>query len=144
DITGATRRLIGRAGEPVVRGAIAQAMRVLGHQFVLGRNIGEALERAAALEERGYAYSYDMLGEAARTAADAQRYFLAYSKAIAAIAERCAGGDVRANPGISVKLSALHPRYEFGQRQRVLAELVPRVMALALHARNAGMGFNID
>ncbi|MFO1067048.1 MAG: bifunctional proline dehydrogenase/L-glutamate gamma-semialdehyde dehydrogenase PutA [Geminicoccaceae bacterium] len=144
DITGATRRLIGRAGEPVVRGAIAQAMRVLGHQFVLGRNIDEALGRAAALEERGYTYSYDMLGEAARTAADAQRYFLAYSKAIAAIAERCAGGDVRANPGISVKLSALHPRYEQGQRQRVLDELVPRVMALALHARNAGMGFNID
>ena len=144
DVTRTTKRLIGRAGEPVVRSAIAQAMRVLGHQFVLGRDIGEALERARAMEERGYTYSYDMLGEAARTAADAQRYFLSYSKAIAAIAERCEGRDVRANPGISVKLSALHPRYEEAKRRRVLDELVPRVAALALHAKNAGMGFNID
>ena len=144
DVTRTTRRLIGRAGEPVVRSAIAQAMRVLGHQFVLGRDIGEALERARGMEERGYTYSYDMLGEAARTAADAQRYFLSYSKAIAAIAERCGGQDVRANPGISVKLSALHPRYEQAKRRRVLDELVPRVAALALHAKNAGMGFNID
>jgi RHH-type proline utilization regulon transcriptional repressor/proline dehydrogenase/delta 1-pyrroline-5-carboxylate dehydrogenase len=144
DVTRTTRRLIGRAGEPVVRSAIAQAMRVLGHQFVLGRNIDEALERARAMEERGYTYSYDMLGEAARTAGDAQRYFLAYSKAISAIAERCDGGDVRSNPGISVKLSALHPRYEQAKRARVLDELVPRVAALALHAKNAGMGFNID
>jgi RHH-type proline utilization regulon transcriptional repressor/proline dehydrogenase/delta 1-pyrroline-5-carboxylate dehydrogenase len=144
DVTRTTRRLIGRAGEPVVRSAIAQAMRVLGHQFVLGRNIDEALERAQAMEERGYTYSYDMLGEAARTAGDAQRYFLSYSKAISAIAERCDGGDVRSNPGISVKLSALHPRYEQAKRARVLDELVPRVAALALHAKNAGMGFNID
>ena len=144
DVTRTTKRLIGRAGEPVVRSAIAQAMRVLGHQFVLGRDIGEALERAKGMEERGYTYSYDMLGEAARTAADAQRYFLSYSKAIAAIAERCDGHDVRTNPGISVKLSALHPRYEPAKRARVLDELVPRVAALALHAKNAGMGFNID
>jgi RHH-type proline utilization regulon transcriptional repressor/proline dehydrogenase/delta 1-pyrroline-5-carboxylate dehydrogenase len=144
DITRATQRLIGRAGEPVVRGAVAQAMRVLGQHFVLGRNIEEALARASEMEVRGYVCSYDMLGEAARTAADAQRYFLAYSRAISAIADRCASTDVRQNPGISVKLSALHPRYEYSQRGRVLEELVPRVAALALHAKNAQMGFNID
>ncbi|MCP5373702.1 MAG: bifunctional proline dehydrogenase/L-glutamate gamma-semialdehyde dehydrogenase PutA [Hyphomicrobiales bacterium] len=144
DVPATTQNLIRRLGEPVVRNAVAQSMRVLGHQFVLGRNIGEALERAGKQRARGYTYSFDMLGEAARTEGDAKRYFLSYSKAIAAIAEKCDGDDVRTNPGISVKLSALHPRYEYGQRDRVMAELVPRVAALALHAKNAGMGFTID
>ena len=144
DVPGAARGLIRRAGEPVVRRAVAQAMRVMGHQFVLGRDIDEALVRAREWQQRGCTYSYDMLGEAARTAADARRYFLSYSRAIAAIAATCDGADVRANPGISVKLSALHPRYEHAKRDRVLTELVPRVQALALHARHAGMGFNVD
>jgi len=144
DVPATTQNLIRRLGEPVVRNAVAQSMRVLGHQFVLGRDINEALDRGVKRQEQGYTYSFDMLGEAARTEADASRYFLAYSKAIAAIAERCAGDDVRANPGISVKLSALHPRYEYGQHDQVMAELMPRVSALALHAKNAGMGFTID
>ncbi len=144
DVKAAARTLIRRAGEPVIRRAVAQAMRVMGQQFVLGRNIGEALTRAEEAEGRGYAFSYDMLGEAARTAADASRYFLSYSSAIAAIAARCRNGKARANPGISVKLSALHPRYEQAKRSRVMDELVPRVLALALHAKNACMGFNID
>jgi RHH-type proline utilization regulon transcriptional repressor/proline dehydrogenase/delta 1-pyrroline-5-carboxylate dehydrogenase len=144
DVPGTMRGLMRRAGEPVVRRAVAQAMRVMGHQFVLGRDIDEALVRAREWQQRGCTYSYDMLGEAARTAGDARRYFLSYSRAIAAIAATCSGTDVRANPGISVKLSALHPRYEQSQRARVMTELVPRVQALALHARHAGMGFNID
>ena len=144
DVTGAMRGLLRRAGEPVVRRAVGQAIRVLGDQFVLGEAIGEALDHADAEVRQGFLHSFDMLGEAARTADDARRYFLAYSGAISAIAGRCRGGDARANPGISVKLSALHPRYETAQRGRVMAELVPRVAALAHHARAAGMGFNID
>ena len=144
DVPGAARSLLRRAGEPLVRRAVAQAMRVMGHQFVLGRDIDEALVRARQWQQRGATYSYDMLGEAARTAADATRYFESYSRAIAAIAQTCGGTDVRANPGISIKLSALHPRYEQVQRDRVLTELVPRVQALARAASRASMGFNID
>jgi len=136
--------IVRRLGEPVVRTAVAEAMKELGRQFVLGRTIEEALKRAASLEEKGYSYSYDMLGEAARTDADAKRYHLAYSDAISAIAPRCKMGSIQMNPGISVKLSALHPRYEYGQKERVMARLVPRASALALLAASAGMGFNID
>lgn len=102
------------------------------------------MKRATELEEKGYTYSYDMLGEAARTEGDARRYHLSYSKAITAIAAAAKGADIRANPGISVKLSALHPRYEVAKRDRVMAELVPRVRALAGLAKAAGLGFNID
>jgi len=144
DIPGLLHRFLRRAGEPLVRAAVAQAIKVLGEQFVLGASIEEAMATAVQMEARGYTYSYDMLGEGARTDADAQRYFLSYARAIAAIAERCTHDDVAANPGISVKLSALHPRYEYPQRDRVMDELVPQVHALALLARNAGMGFNID
>lgn len=119
-------------------------MKTLGHQFVLGRNIDEAVKRARQMEEKGYQYSYDMLGEAARTAKDASRYFLSYSKAIARLSEAATNAETRDNPGISIKLSALHPRYEFGHKKRVLDELVPRVVSLAIQAKNAGMGFNID
>ncbi len=144
DVPALLRRFVRRAGEPIVRAAVAQAIKVLGEQFVLGRNIEEAMSTAARMEARGYTYSYDMLGEAARTDVDAQRYFLSYARAIGAIAERCTRGSVADNPGISVKLSALHPRYEYAQRERVMNELVPQVHALALLARNGGMGFNID
>ncbi|OUR80033.1 hypothetical protein A9Q83_02365 [Alphaproteobacteria bacterium 46_93_T64] len=144
DVVANVRHLIRRAGEPVIRKAVAQAMKVLGHQFVLGRDIKEAMARAKGMEEQGYQYSYDMLGEAARTASDASKYFLSYSKAISQLSEAAVHKQVRDNPGISVKLSALHPRYEYSQKQRVMDELVPRVASLALQAKNAGMGFNID
>ncbi|MFY0691224.1 MAG: bifunctional proline dehydrogenase/L-glutamate gamma-semialdehyde dehydrogenase PutA [Paracoccaceae bacterium] len=139
-LKGAVKRL----GEPVIRTAVQRAMKELGHQFVLGRSIEEAIRRAAPQEAEGYTFSYDMLGEAALTAQDAQGYFEAYSAAIAAISGSCGAQDIRQNPGISVKLSALHPRYELTQRDRVMVELVPRVRDLARAARAAGMGFNID
>lgn len=136
--------MIKRLGEPVVRTAVGQAMKELGRQFVLGRNIQEATKRAAKLEKQGYTYSYDMLGEAARTDADALRYHQAYSKAISELTPRCTSTDIRNNPGISVKLSALHARYEQGQKDRVMTELVERTLKLAIQAKEANMGFNID
>ncbi len=111
DLAHVLHRLVARSGEPLVRQAVLAAMRILGRQFVMGRTIGEALERARPAERHGYRHSYDMLGEAARTAADAGRYHAAYREAIAAIGATVAGRDVEAAPGISVKLSALHPRY---------------------------------
>jgi len=144
DLAGVLKRMVARSGEPVIRQAVTQAMRILGRQFVMGRDIAEALERAKAMEKRGYRYSYDMLGEAARTMRDAERYEAAYGKAIAAIGKAAAGRGAIDAPGISVKLSALHPRYEFVQRKRVLEELVPRVSALAEHARSAGICHTVD
>jgi RHH-type proline utilization regulon transcriptional repressor/proline dehydrogenase/delta 1-pyrroline-5-carboxylate dehydrogenase len=144
DLGAALRRLLARSGEPVVRQAVTAAIRVLARQFVMGRTIEEALERARAAERGGYRHSYDMLGEAARTAADAQRYFASYAAAITAIGRTVKGGPVEAAPGISVKLSALHPRYEESQRERVLRELAPALAALARQARDAGIGFTID
>ncbi len=144
DLGGVLRRLVTRSGEPVIRQAVTQAMRILGRQFVMGRTIDEALERAAAMERRGYRYSYDMLGEAARTMPDAERYDRAYRAAIRAIGEAAHGRGPIDSPGISVKLSALHPRYEFAQGQRVMAELVPRLTALAQAAKAADIGFTID
>ncbi|MEO1318189.1 MAG: bifunctional proline dehydrogenase/L-glutamate gamma-semialdehyde dehydrogenase PutA, partial [Pseudomonadota bacterium] len=147
-LAGVLRGAVKRLGEPVIRTAVAQAMREMGRQFVLGRDIGEAMKRGREMEEKGYSYSYDMLGEAARTDRDAERYLLHYADAISRIAPACTpaaeGGSVRNNPGISVKLSALSPRYEMAQHARVMAEVVPRVMALAQVARAANMGFNID
>src|ERR1700752_5377886 len=101
DLKNVLKRLVTRSGEPVIRQAVTQAMKILGRQFVMGRNIDEALERAEAMERKGYRYSYDMLGEAARTARDAERYFEAYSKAIAAIGRAGAGKDPVRSPGIS-------------------------------------------
>lgn len=144
---GLTRHLrsaVKRLGEPVIRTAVARAMREMGRQFVLGEDIGKAMKRAEGMQAKGFTYSYDMLGEAARTDADAKGYHLAYSRAISAIAEHCTHDSVAENPGISVKLSALHARYEVAQDARVMEELVPRVRALALLAKSAGMGFNID
>ena len=143
-LAGALHGAIRRLGEPVIRAAVAQAMRELGHQFVLGRNIGEAVTRAAALEVQGYTFSYDMLGEAARTEADARAYHLAYSNSITALAAVGSCMSIHDRPGVSVKLSALHPRYELGQRDRVMTELAARLGALALLARSAGIGLSVD
>ncbi len=138
-------KLASRAGEPVVRTAMRQAMRIMGHQFVMGRTIDEALQRSARKEHRDYRYSYDMLGEAALTEADAERYFEAYRDAITRIGQAAAAdGDIFAAPSISVKLSALHPRYEFTQYDRVMRELVPRVAELSRHARDAGIAMTVD
>jgi RHH-type proline utilization regulon transcriptional repressor/proline dehydrogenase/delta 1-pyrroline-5-carboxylate dehydrogenase len=144
DLRGALRHFIARSGEPVVRQAVTAAMRILGRQFVMGRTIEEALERAREPERHGYRHSYDMLGEAAHTAADAGRYFAAYSHAIAAIGRSRAGRDVVEAPGISIKLSALHPRYEMAQRDRILREMPSRLLDLAVRAREAGVGCTID
>jgi RHH-type proline utilization regulon transcriptional repressor/proline dehydrogenase/delta 1-pyrroline-5-carboxylate dehydrogenase len=138
------RRMVARAGEPLIREAVRQAMRVLGRQFVLGRTIAEAIDRAAPDRARGVLHSFDMLGEAARTARDAERYYKAYSHAIEKIAALGRGHSVFEAPGVSVKLSALHPRYEFAQRERVLRELLPRVHTLAGQAKTAGISFFID
>jgi RHH-type proline utilization regulon transcriptional repressor/proline dehydrogenase/delta 1-pyrroline-5-carboxylate dehydrogenase len=143
-IAGTLKGIARRLGEPVIRTAVSRAMKELGRQFVLGRDISEARARAKGMERKGYTYSYDMLGEAAMTERDAQRYHLAYAQAISSIAGDCTGADVRSNPGISVKLSALHPRYEESQSARVMRELVPRLTSLATLARSAGIGFNID
>ena len=140
----ALRGAIKRLGEPVIRTAVGRAMNEMGRQFVLGESIESAMKRAAGMQAKGYTYSYDMLGEAARTEADASRYHLSYSKAISAIAAACKSDDIRKNPGISVKLSALHPRYELAQGARVMEQLVPRLKALALLAKAAGMGLNVD
>lgn len=133
-----------RLGEPLIRVAVQQAMKEMGHQFVLGRTIEEALERGQAFEEKGYTYSYDMLGEAALTSKDATTFFHAYCDAIRAIAVHAGSTSIEDNPGISIKLSALHPRYEVAQKARVMDELVPRVRELAVLAKNSNLGLNID
>ncbi len=139
-LQGAVKRL----GEPVIRVAIGRAMKMLGKQFVLGQTIEEAVRQGHTEEKRGFNFSYDMLGEAAMTAADAQTYYNAYTYAIEYLAQNSVAADSRDNPGISIKLSALHPRYELAKRDRIMAELVPRVRELALAARQANMGLNID
>jgi RHH-type proline utilization regulon transcriptional repressor/proline dehydrogenase/delta 1-pyrroline-5-carboxylate dehydrogenase len=139
------QRLVSRLGEPVVRGAMRQAMRIMGHQFVMGRTIGDALKRASGGEGAAYRYSFDMLGEAALTAADSQRYLEAYHAGIRAIAAADRKpASIFAADSISVKLSALFPRYEFAKRERVLEELTPRILELAVAAREAGVGLTID
>ncbi len=143
-IAGHLRAAVRRLGEPVIRTAVGRAMKEMGRQFVLGETISAAMDRAAGMEAKGYSYSYDMLGEAARTDADALRYLKSYGDAIAAIGKAAKSADIRANPGISVKLSALHPRYEVAKRDRVMEELVPHVRKLARQAAKARLGFNID
>ncbi|MBF9036391.1 bifunctional proline dehydrogenase/L-glutamate gamma-semialdehyde dehydrogenase PutA, partial [Rhodobacterales bacterium HKCCE2091] len=137
------RGALRRVGEPVIRAAVARAMREMGSQFVLGETIAAATARAARMEAKGYTYSYDMLGEAALTQADADDFLDAYRGAIAALAPRATSTDIRANPGISIKLSALHSRYEELQRHRA-DELIARTRDLARAARAANMGLNID
>ncbi|MCV6597911.1 MAG: bifunctional proline dehydrogenase/L-glutamate gamma-semialdehyde dehydrogenase PutA [Mangrovicoccus sp.] len=141
---GVVQNMAARLGAPVIRTALRQAMREMGRQFVLGQDIAGAMARAQTAEAQGYCYSYDMLGEAAQSQADADGYSHAYAEAITAIARRCKPGDPMGNPGISIKLSALHPRYEPAQSARVLAELVPVVARLARQAAAANMGLSID
>ncbi len=142
---GATlKRMITASGEPVIRRAVGTAMKILGRQFVMGRTIDEALARAAPDEPKGWRHSYDMLGEAARTAADAERYFDSYAQAIAAIGRASAGRGPIDGPGISVKLSALHPCYEVAQGQRIRRELGSRLIELARLAKRAGIGMTVD
>ena len=136
------RGAVKRLGEPVIRTAVNQAIRELGNEFVLGETIEKAIENAD--KHPDYTYSYDMLGEAARTEADAKRYHLAYSRAISTLGDNCKFETVAENPGISIKLSALHPRYEFANREKVMIELVARTRSLAMLAQSANMGFNID
>ncbi len=138
-------KLASRAGEPVVRAAMRQAMRIIGHQFVMGRNIDEALTRSRKKANRRFRYSFDMLGEAALTASDAERYFESYADAIEIIGTAtAAGADIFSAPSISVKLSALHPRYEVSQYSRVIDELVPRVVELCNEAGEAGIALTLD
>ncbi len=144
DPESAVRRLVGKSGEPVIRRAMIQAMRILGRQFVMGRNIGEALARAREEEDQGFRISFDMLGEAARTAEDAEQYFKAYTDAIVAVADNAGAAGVIEGPGISIKLSALHPRYELAQHHRVMGELMPRLKRLSVLAMESGMGLCVD
>lgn len=134
------RGMIKRVGEPVIRRAVREAMKIMGRQFVLGETIQGAIKRSSGK----YRYSYDMLGEAAMSMPDADHYYGDYERAIRALSARCNSDRVADNPGISVKLSALHPRYDEFQRDRVMSELLPRVTALAKLAADANMGFNID
>ena len=140
----ALSRLIARAGEPVIRRGVDMAMRMMGEQFVTGETIAEALKRSKPLEARGFRYSYDMLGEAATTSADAARYYRDYENAIHAIGEAAAGRGVYEGPGISIKLSALHPRYVRAKAERVMQELLPNVKKLAKLAKHYDIGLNID
>ena len=140
----ALTRLIARAGEPVIRRGVDLAMRMMGEQFITGETIEEALKRARKEEARGFGYSYDMLGEAAATATDAASYFDDYARAIHAIGKAAGGRGIYEGPGISIKLSALHPRYSRAQADRVMGELLPRVQALAALAKSYDIGFNVD
>ena len=138
------RRATKRVGAPVIRQAVGRVMQVLGHQFVLGETIEDATNRARQQEAKGYTYSYDMLGEAAMTAADAQTFFDAYKEAINHIGAKSEATTVAESAGISIKLSALFHRYEFLQRDAVMAHLVPRVLELCNLAANYNIGLNID
>ncbi|KRG78476.1 integrase [Stenotrophomonas ginsengisoli] len=150
DAPGAFKRLIGRMGEPVIRLATRQAMKIMGHQFVMGRTIDEALARSHKGDNANYRYSFDMLGEGALTMRDALRYLEDYKRAIHTIGRDNQahgggeGGDVTTAHGISIKLSALYPRYEHAKRERVLRDLVPAVLELAQLARSYGIGCTVD
>ncbi|OZB68624.1 MAG: bifunctional proline dehydrogenase/L-glutamate gamma-semialdehyde dehydrogenase, partial [Lysobacterales bacterium 13-68-4] len=144
DFTGALRRLVARIGEPTIRVAVRQAMRIMGHQFVMGRTIDEALDRSVKKENAAYRYSFDMLGEAALTAADAERYQQAYRDAIAALGKRGPFANHTDAPSISVKLSALFPRYEVAQRERARAALTEKLLELAQLSMKAGIALSVD
>ena len=137
-------RIIGKSGEPLIRKGVDMAMRLMGEQFVTGETISEALANARKLEDKGFSYSYDMLGEAALTAKDAQAYLVSYQQAIHAIGKASNGRGIYEGPGISIKLSALHPRYSRAQYERAMNELYPVLKSLTLLARSYDIGINID
>ncbi|WP_440874731.1 bifunctional proline dehydrogenase/L-glutamate gamma-semialdehyde dehydrogenase PutA [Thalassotalea sp. PLHSN55] len=141
---GLLKKTVGRLGEPVIRKAVRYAMKIMGTQFVMGHTIDSAIERAQETEAKGYTYSYDMLGEGARTMADADRYFNSYMSAIKAIGNAANNKGPQQSPGISIKLSAIHPRYEFSHRERVIEELIPRLKKLAYAAKAYDIGFTVD
>ncbi|MEY3182649.1 MAG: bifunctional protein PutA [Pseudomonadota bacterium] len=143
-LTSTLKRMVSRTGEPIIRQAIAQAMKILGRQFVMGHDIDDAIKRAVPIEKKGFRYSYDMLGEAAKTDKDALAYFESYKKAIDKIGQAAAGTGPYQGPGVSVKLSALHPRYEQNQPEKVQHILYPRLKQLALLAKRWNIGFTID
>ena len=145
DVGGWLTRLAAKAGEPIVRASLRQGMKLMAEQFVMGRNIEDALARANSDDQAKYRHSYDMLGEAAMTAQDAERYFVAYKDAIKGISTAVKPGQsVFEAPGISVKLSALHPRYELAHRERLAHELLPKLLVLAEMARDGGIGLTFD
>ncbi|MFT6733476.1 MAG: RHH-type proline utilization regulon transcriptional repressor/proline dehydrogenase [Polaribacter sp.] len=144
DQFGTMKKMVGRLGEPVIRTAVRRSMELMGSQFVMGVTINKALKRAKVMEAKGYTYSYDMLGEGARTMEDADKYFDSYMDAIQAIGEASKGRGPINSPGISIKLSALHPRYEFTHYDRVMNELVPRLKTLAMEAKKFDIGFTVD
>ncbi|MBI3440474.1 MAG: bifunctional proline dehydrogenase/L-glutamate gamma-semialdehyde dehydrogenase PutA, partial [Proteobacteria bacterium] len=137
-------KMVSKLGEPIVRRAMLQAMKIMGQQFVMGRTIDEALTRAAGFEKIGYRHSYDMLGEGARTADDADHYFASYEMAINAIGRAAAGRGPILSPGISVKLSALHPRFEYAQRQHCVPALSDKLLVLAQKCAHFGIGMTVD
>ncbi|MEY4414483.1 MAG: trifunctional transcriptional regulator/proline dehydrogenase/L-glutamate gamma-semialdehyde [Pseudomonadota bacterium] len=137
-------RLVSLGGEPLIRKGVDMAMRMMGEQFVTGETIEEALDNARHQEQQGFTHSFDMLGEAAMTAADAERYRRDYERAIHAIGTASAGRGIFGGPGISIKLSALHPRYARAQRERVMAELYPVLVRLCALAKRHDIGLNID
>jgi len=141
---GLLKKTVGRLGEPVIRKAVRYAMKIMGTQFVMGHNIHGAIKRAIETEAKGYTYSYDMLGEGARTMDDADRYYNSYLTAITAIGVAAKNQGPQKSPGISIKLSAIHPRYEFSHRDRVIEELIPRLKKLALAAKAYNIGFTVD
>ena len=143
-LSAALARLVAKGGEPLIRHGVNLAMRLMGEQFVSGQTIEEALANGGRMEAKGFRYSFDMLGEAAVTAGQAAKYLADYRHAIDAIGTASGGRGVLEGPGISVKLSALHPRYSRSQVERVHAELYPRLKQLALEARGYGIGLNID
>ncbi|MBA1190798.1 trifunctional transcriptional regulator/proline dehydrogenase/L-glutamate gamma-semialdehyde dehydrogenase [Pseudomonas entomophila] len=137
-------RIIGKSGEPMIRKGVDMAMRLMGEQFVTGETIAEALANASRFESKGFRYSYDMLGEAALTEHDAQKYLASYEQAIHSIGKASHGRGIYEGPGISIKLSALHPRYSRAQYERVMEELYPRLLSLTLMAKQYDIGLNID
>ena len=144
ELLSALARLVSAGAEPLIRRGVDMAMRMMGGQFVSGQTIGEALHNAVTREQEGFRYSYDMLGEAALTASDAWRYFHAYEMSIHAIGKAAASRGIYEGPGISIKLSALHPRYSRAQYGRVMAELYPRLLLLCTLAKDYDIGLNID
>ncbi len=141
---GLLKKTMGRLGEPVIRRAMKIAMKVMGRQFVMGENIEDAVKRAAEKETQGYVYSYDMLGEGARTSEDADYYYKAYEQAIKVIGKAAKGRGPRRSPGISVKLSAIHPRYDWAKYDRVMDEIPAKLKALCLMAKEYDIGLTVD